>query len=110
IEIRSVAPDVNPYLSLYAILRTGLEDAAPKAQDDKRPRLRFLPGTITDAIRLFQASDWMTTVMGDSSKNKYLEHKKAVRDRNPRELGTTIKDAEVVYHHEVYNQYLWNQF
>jgi len=110
IEIRSVAPDVNPYLELFAILKTGLEDDAPKAADDKRPRLRFLPGTITDAIRLFQASDWMTKALGADSKEKYLEHKKAVRDRNPRELGTTIKDSEVLYHHEVYNQYLWNKF
>jgi len=110
IEIRSVAPDVNPYLELFVILKTGLEDDAPKAADDKRPRLRFLPGTITDAIRLFQASDWMTKALGADSKEKYLEHKKAVRDRNPRELGTTIKDSEVLYHHEVYNQYLWNKF
>jgi glutamine synthetase len=110
IEVRSVAPDSNPYLALYAILRTGLEDEAPAAETDKRARLRFLPGTITDAIRLFQASDWMTKILGTSPKEKYLEFKKAVRDRNPRELGTTIKDSEVIYHHEIYNQYLWNKF
>jgi glutamine synthetase len=110
IEIRSVAPDTNPYLALYAILRTGLEDKAPAPETDKRPRLRFLPGTITDAIRLFQASDWMTKILGAASKDKYLAFKKEVRDRNPRELGTTIKDSEVVYHHEVTNQYLWNKF
>ncbi len=110
IEIRSVAPDANPYLALYAILRTGLEDEAPAPETDKRARLRFLPGTITDAIRLFQASDWMTKILGAPPKEKYLEFKKAVRDRNPRELGTTIKDAEVIYHHEIYNQYLWNKF
>jgi glutamine synthetase len=109
IEIRSVAPDSNPYLALYAILRTGLEDKSPTPAD-KRARLRFLPGTITDSIRLFQTSDWMSTILGESPKEKYLEHKKAVRDRNPRELGTKIKDSEIIYHHEVWNQYLWNQF
>jgi glutamine synthetase len=87
-----------------------LEDKAPKASNDKRSRLRFLPSTITDAIRLFQASDYITDMLGESSKEKYLEHKKTVRDRNPRELGTTIKDSEVIYHHEVTNQYLWNKF
>jgi glutamine synthetase len=110
IEIRSVAPDTNPYLALFAILKTGLEDEAPKAADDKRSRLRFLPGTITDAIRLFQGSDYISTMLGESSKEKYMGHKKAARDRNPRELGTSIKDSEVIYHHEVTNQYLWNRF
>jgi glutamine synthetase len=110
IEIRSVAPDANPYLSLLAILKTGLDDKLPAADNDKRARLRFLPATITDAIRLFQASDYVTSMLGESSKSKYLEHKKAVRDRNPRELGNAIKDSEVIYHHEVTNQYLWNQF
>ena len=46
-----MAPDVNPYLELLVILKTGLEDATPRAADDKRPRLRFLPGTITDEAR-----------------------------------------------------------
>jgi glutamine synthetase len=110
IEIRSVAPDANPYLALYAILKTGLEDETPKEDNDKRPRLRFLPGTITDAIRLFQSSDYITELLGESSKDKYLDHKKTARDRNPRELGTAIKDSEVVYHHEITNQFLWNKF
>lgn len=110
IEIRSVAPDTNPYLALFTILKTGLEDKAPETKKDKRPRVRFLPNTITDAIRLFQASDYTAKILGQSSKDKYLEHKKEVRDRNPRELGNTIKDAEVIYHHEVTNQQLWNKF
>lgn len=111
IEIRSVAPDTNPYLLLFTIMKTGLEDkATPVATDDKRSRLRFLPGTIKDAMRLFKASDWTTKVMGEDTKDKYLAYKQASADRNPRELGTTIKDAEVWYHHEVTNQYLWNRF
>lgn len=109
IEIRSVSPDANPYLLLYTILRTGLEDKASKSSD-KRQRLRLLPGNINDAIRLFRASDFTTSVMGASSKEKYLSYKQASAYRNPRELGTAIKDAEILYHHEVTNQYLWNQF
>jgi len=110
IEIRSIAPDTNPYLALFVILKTGLEDKVIKRSKNKRERLRFLPSTITDAIRLFQSSDYITKILGESVKNKFLEQKKAVRDRNPRELGTAIKDAEIIYHHEVTNQYLWNQF
>lgn len=111
IEIRSVAPDANPYLALFGILKTGIEDELPKPEKaDKRPRLRFLPGTIQDAIRIYKASDYITAVLGESSKEKYVAHKQSVAVRSPRELGTTVKDAEVLYHHEVTNQYLWNQF
>jgi glutamine synthetase len=30
--------------------------------------------------------------------------------RCPRELGNRIKRAEIMYHHEVTNQMIWNQF
>lgn len=111
IEVRSVAPDSNPYLALYGLLKTGIDDVLPGAdKPDKRPRLRFLPGTINDAIRLFKASDYITELLGESTKGKYVDWKVEVAHRNPRELGTSVKDAEVLYHHEVTNQYLWNQF
>ncbi len=111
IEVRSVAPDSNPYLALYAIIKTGIEDVSPKDDKaDKRPRLRFLPGTIGDAIRIFKASDYMTTLLGESAKGKYVDWKVEVANRNPRELGTKVKGTEVLFHHEVTNQYLWNQF
>lgn len=110
IEIRSVAPDANPYLALLAILKTGLEDKKPAPSADKRSRLRFLPSTIQDAIRIFRASDFTANILGESGKEKYLEHKQTVASRSPRELGTWVKDGEVVYHHEITNQYLWNQF
>ncbi len=111
IEVRSVAPDSNPYLALYGLLKTGIDDSLPSdAKADKRPRVRFLPGTIGDAIRLFKASDYITEILGESAKDKYVGWKVEVSHRNPRELGTSVKEAEVFYHHEVTNQYLWNQF
>lgn len=110
IEIRSVAPDANPYLALYAMLRIGIEDETPAIDTDKRPRLRFLPGTIHDAIRLYKASDYLTELLGEDTKQKYLEPKQAVADRAGRELGNRIKAGEVIYHHEVTNQELWNSF
>jgi glutamine synthetase len=109
IEIRSVAPDTNPYLLLFTILKTGLEDKAPKSVD-KRQRLRFLPGNINDAIRLFRASEFTSLVMGEASKEKYISYKQASAHRNPRELGSSIKAAEILYHHEITNQYIWNKF
>jgi len=111
IEVRSVAPDANPYLLLFTLMKVGLEDEKPAAESaEKRSRLRFLPGTIKDAMRLFKASDLTGAIMGETSKEKFLEYKQATADRNPRELGNVIKDSEIVYHHEVTNQYLWNRF
>jgi glutamine synthetase len=111
IEIRSVAPDTNPYLLLFTLLKVGLEDEKPQAESaEKRSRLRFLPGTIKDAMRLFKASELTGAIMGESSKEKYLGYKQATAGRNPSELGSAIKDSEIAYHHEVTNQYLWNQF
>ncbi|HEX3082769.1 MAG TPA: glutamine synthetase family protein [Candidatus Saccharimonadia bacterium] len=111
IEIRSVAPDTNPYLLMFTLLKVGLEDKKPAPESaDKRSRLRFLPGTLKDAMRLFKASDLMGQIMGEDVKEKFLSYKQATADRNPRELGTAIKDSEILYHHEVTNQYLWNKF
>lgn len=110
IEIRSVAPDANPYLVFYTILKTGNEGDKLKTNEDKRPRLRFLPDNINDAIRLFKTSDYITSMIGEENKNKYLEFKQAVADRSPKALGTLIKDSEIIYHHEVQNQVLWNRF
>jgi len=110
IEVRSVGPDANPYLTAFALLKTGLE-GTPLAQEvEKRPRLRYLPSTIADAIRLYKASDFITEILGEKSKEKYLFYKQASADRNPRELGSTIKTLEIIHHHEVTNQLLWNSF
>ena len=110
LEVRSVAPDANPYLILYTILRTGLEGKKLSRDDGKRERLRFLPGNIYDALRLFKTSDYITKLLGDSNKEKYAGFKQASADRCPRELGTKIKPNEILYHHEVTNQYFWNNF
>lgn len=111
IEVRSVAPDANPYLLLFTLLKVGLEDEKPVVESaEKRSRLRFLPGTLKDAMRLFKTSDLTGVIMGEQTKEKYLGYKQASANRNPSELGSTIKDAEILYHHEVTNQYLWNRF
>lgn len=110
IEVRSVAPDANPYLVLYTILRVGREGTVLKKDEDKRERSRFLPDNINDAIRFFKASDLMSEILGDASKEKYISYKQASADKSPRALGTIIKESEVIYHHEITNQVLWNRF
>ena len=110
IEVRSVAPDANPYLVFYTILKTGNEGFKLKIDEEKRQRSRFLPDNINDAIRLFKASEFITSLIGEENKEKYVAFKQAAADRSPRSLGTLIKDSEILYHHEVTNQVLWNMF
>lgn len=110
IEVRSVAPDSNPYLVLYTLIKTGMEGKKLALTKNKRQRLRYLPGTIQDALKLFKASDFIEKILGIGNKTKYASFKEAVADRSPKELGTLIKDSEILYHHEVTNQVLWNTF
>jgi glutamine synthetase len=41
---------------------------------------------------------------------KYAGAKLAAADRSPKALGSRIKRSEVMFHHEVTNQFLWSQF
>jgi glutamine synthetase len=110
IEVRSVGPDANPYAVAYTLLKTGLEGKELTQDEDKRQRTRVLPGTIFDALKFFKTSEFIGKIMGEEVKDKYVEQKQAVADRNPKELGKTIKNEEVLYHHEITNQVLWNNF
>ena len=111
IEVRSIAPDANPYLLSYALLRTGLEGPMPEEGDEqKRSRTRFLPDNIYDAIRIFKGSAWMVEMMGESVHKRYYELKQASAERCPASLGTLVKVAEIQFHHEVTNQFLWGMF
>ena len=110
IEIRSVAPDADLYLVIYTILKVGLNGQKLPVNKDKRERVRLLPSTLSDAIRLFKISDLTGKIMGETNKEKYLLYKKLVADRSPQELGTRIKASEIIFHHEVTNQSLWSIF
>jgi glutamine synthetase len=111
LEVRSVAPDTNPYLNLYGLLRTGLEGPLGEPEEtSKRPRTRFLPDNIQDAIRFFKGSKFLLEILGEDVHAKYAELKVNQAERCPKALGTQIKDCEIQFHHEVTNQYLWSQF
>jgi len=111
VEVRSVGPDTNPYLNLYALLRTGLEGPLGEPEESpKRPRTRFLPDNIFDAIRLFKSSRFLSEILGEDVHAKYAELKLAQAERCPKALGAIVKTCEIQFHHEVTNQYLWGQF
>jgi glutamine synthetase len=109
VEVRSVGPDANPYMVLFSVFKTGLEGDIEKVKN-LRQADRYLPDNIYDAIDNFNKAAWTGKLLGDDVKARYSELKKGSADRCARLLGTVVKPAEVQFHHEVYNQYLWNQF
>jgi glutamine synthetase len=109
VEVRSVAPDANPYMVLLSVFRTGLEGEIAQVEN-LRAASRYLPDNIYDALSNFRASAWATKLLGEEVKGRYADLKQSSADRCPRLLGTFVKAPEVQYHHEVYNQFLWNMF
>ncbi|MDP4008282.1 MAG: glutamine synthetase family protein [Candidatus Peregrinibacteria bacterium] len=117
IEVRSVAPDVNPYLAFYAILSAGLAgiEASEQKLDEMNRGLitrdrKVLPGTIYEALDLYDGSEFIEKILGIENKEKYGELKREVAMRSPQTLGTQVKPAEVLFHHEIRNQVIWEEF
>ena len=109
VEVRSVAPDANPYLVMYSIFKTGI-DGDTATIKNLRQAERYLPDNIYDSLDNFRKSDWTTKMLGNDVKGRYADLKQASADRCPRLLGSVVKTQEVQYHHDVYNQFLWNLF
>lgn len=109
VEVRSVAPDANPYMVMLSVFKTGIEGSTA-ADPNLRTADRYLPDNIYDALADFRAAEWATSLLGDDVKGRYADLKQASADRCARLLGTFVKAPEVQFHHEVYNQYLWNVF
>jgi glutamine synthetase len=109
VEVRSVAPDANPYLVMFSIFKTGLDGDTAKIKNLRQAQ-RYLPDNIYDALANFRNAGWTTKLLGEDVKARYADLKQASADRCPRLLGTFVKAPEVQYHHDVYNQFLWNLF
>jgi glutamine synthetase len=109
VEVRSVAPDASPYMVMYSIFKTGLDGETAKIKNLRQAE-RYLPDNIYTAMENFRNADWISEILGDDVKGRYADLKQAAADRCPRLLGTFVKAPEVQYHHDVYNQFLWNQF
>jgi len=116
VEIRSVAPDANPYMAFFLILKAGLKGMDAKKKELNKYKTLYdqpvkkLPSDIYSAIRTFKKSDFIKEVMKEENRTKYADLKEDTADRCPRSLGTRMKAGEVWYHHEITNQVLWNKF
>jgi len=109
VEVRSVAPDANPYLALYSIFKTGIDGTTAKI-NNLRQAERYLPDHIQPAIDDFKSSKWIAEILGADVQGRFVDLKQAAANRCARDLGTFVKAPEVQFHHEVYNQSLWNMF
>jgi glutamine synthetase len=94
---------------LYSIFKTGLDGNISKIKN-LRQADRYLPDNVYTAIENFRAAEWTTEILGADVKARYADLKQGSADRCPRLLGTIVKPAEVQFHHDVYNQLLWNIF
>jgi glutamine synthetase len=109
VEVRSVAPDANPYMVMYSVFKTGIDGETAQIKNLRQAE-RYLPDNVYTALENFRNAKWTTTLFGEDVKGRYADLKQAGADRCPRLLGTFVKAPEVQYHHEVYNQFLWNMF
>ena len=109
VEVRSVGPDANPYMVLYSVFKSGIDGQTSKIKNLRQAE-RYLPDNIYTAMENFRGAEWVTKLLGEDVKGRYADLKQASADRCARHLGTVVKAPEVQFHHEVYNQYLWNQF
>ena len=109
VEVRTVAPDASPYMVMYSIFKTGLDGDIAKIKNLRQAE-RYLPDNIYTAMENFRNAEWIGEILGDDVKTRYADLKQASADRCPRLLGTFVKAPEVQYHHDVYNQFLWNLF
>ena len=109
VEVRSVAPDANPYMVMLGVFKTGIAGTTSKIKNLRQAE-RYLPDNIYTALENFRKAEWTSKLLGQDVKDRYADLKQASADRCPRLLGTFVKAPEVQYHHDVYNQYLWNQF
>jgi glutamine synthetase len=117
VEVRTVAPDCNPYMTIFAIVKAGLKgmnasDEELGAMMDKvyGGETEILPTNIYEALECFDASDFIKDIIGEENQSKYAVLKSNAANRSPKELGAKVKNGEVLYHHDVTNQLLWDNF
>src|SRR5258708_34227363 len=94
---------------LSSIFKTGIDGETAQIKNLRQAE-RYLPDNIYTALEDFRKSKWTTKLLGGDVKGRYADLKQASADRCPRLLGTFVKAPEVQYHHELYNQFLWNVF
>ena len=112
VEVRTVAPDANPYLAILTLFKTGFEGQknAKFSGASRKEGSEVLPDNIHNAIEFFAKSSFCKEILGEENVAKFADLKMASANRCPRELGTMVKTEEILFHHDVTNQYIWKRF
>lgn len=92
IELRSVDPAANPYLTLTVLLQAGLDgihrqlDPGPAVDENifhmsphelKHRQIEQLPATLGEAIKALEADDTVLAALGDHIASRFIQEKKA---------------------------------
>ena len=110
VEVRSVSSGRE---SLYGDALDFQDGARRRDREDQEPApggAVFAGQHLFGDCRIFERRSGPRRLLGEDVKGRYADLKQASADRCPRLLGTFVKTPEVQYHHEVYNQFLWNLF
>lgn len=106
IELRSPDPTANPYLAIAACLKAGLKGITDnieipsainmniyKLTDKERAALgiKNLPISLNEAVRVAKESNFITELLGNTFKERYLEEK----EREYGEYRKTISQWEI---------------
>src|ERR1700691_3378404 len=79
VEVRSVAPDSNPYLVMLSVFRSGIEGDTSRIKNLRQAE-RYLPDNIYTALEDFRKSEWTTKILGEDVKGRYADLKQASAD------------------------------
>jgi len=110
IEKRTVAPDTNPYLMLFATIRAGIKGALGTTDEQtefakvREGEVEKLPITLKQAAGIFGQSKFIEEILTRKNRDKFLELKRRAEDRSPNELGDNVHKIEVREHHEIGDQ------
>ena len=69
VEVRSVAPDANPYMVMLSIFKTGIDGDTAKIKNLRQAE-RYLPDNIYDAMANFDKAEWTTKLFGEDVKGR----------------------------------------
>src|ERR1700755_563103 len=76
VEVRSIAPDVNPYMVMLSVFKTGITGKIAQIPNLRQAE-RYLPDNIYTALDDFRNAAWTTELLGADVKGRSADLKQA---------------------------------
>ncbi len=86
VEVRSVAPDANPYMVMLAVFKTGIAGNTSKIKNLRQAE-RYLPDNIYTAMENFRKADWTNKLLGEDVKSALCRSEAGLRGPLPAPAG-----------------------